>query len=169
VETQQDARRLLPIVRAQLAGIGIALQRRVLVRLVEPAGLLPSPSMDGVLFAVTEHRIRGEDRETVEIRVAAGMPPQHFGRTVAHEIGHAWLVQEHAPPLAAELEEGLCELFAHAWLKQQHTPLTDEMQRRLWDNPDPVYGAGLRLVLTAVRTFGIRPVLTSLTRDGVLP
>jgi hypothetical protein len=170
VEDQLDARRKLPTIRAELATIGIALQRRVRVRLVDPERLDAPQPPSGAVLAVTEHRsIPGRGLEAVEIRVAAGLPPAHFGRAVAHEIGHAWLAEQNGPQPAAELEEGLCELFAHAWLKKQHTPLTEEMRRQLRENPDPTYGGGLRTVLAAVHTHGIRAVLGSLAHKGALP
>jgi hypothetical protein len=105
----------------------------------------------------------------VEIRVAAGLPPNHFGRAVAHEIGHVWLAQQGGPQPPPEIEEGLCELFAHAWLKVQRNRVTEEMRRWLRENPDPMYGCGFRGAHAAVREHGIKTVLGSLARDGALP
>lgn len=170
IETQLDARTMLPPVRADMAAIGVVLQNRVLVRVVDPDELGASSSGTGVVLAeILQQMAPGQRRTPVEIHVAAGLTPTHFGSAVAHEIGHAWLSQEAGPPLDHAIEEGLCELFAHAWLKRARAPLGAEMRRQMRLNPDPVYGGGLRAVHSAVETNGIRAVLYSLTRTGALP
>jgi hypothetical protein len=172
VDTQDHARQLLPAIRCDMASIQIILPTRVLVRLVEPAGLAPGrqPVTGGVLLGVTEHVLYASDRrEVVEIRIARGQPPLQFGRAVAHEMGHAWLVQHGTGRLDPPLEEGLCELFAHAWLKRRTDPIATELRARLRDNPDPVYGAGFRTVAAATQRHGVAAVLTSLAGRSILP
>lgn len=171
VQTQVDARRWLPVVRRELADLGVELTQRVRVRLVAPDELTAESVAPGsTLLGVTEQRAVGAARlDVVEIRIAAGLSPTHFGRAVAHEVGHAWLTQRGGPQLDPAVEEGLCELFAHAWLKRQRTALADELRRRLRENPDPVYGGGFRIVHAAVVRNGIAAVLTSLTEVGELP
>ena len=95
--------------------------------------------------------------------------PPTFGRAVAHEIGHAWLAQYGHIPVAHEVEEGLCELFAYAWLKRERSPLADTLRSQLRADPDPVYGGGFRTVHAAVDRHGIENVLTSLLTNGALP
>lgn len=174
VEDQQQARSWLPVIRREMAAIGVWLPTRVLVRLVDPDRLDPAtqPSAQGVLLGVTEHTSWGNQRlEVVEIRIAGGQPPLQFGRAVAHEIGHAWLTQHGGPGRRPELdiEEGLCELFAHGWLKKQRTPLADELRRRMRENPDPLYGEGFRKVHASARRYGVAAVMGSLAHHGRLP
>lgn len=170
IETQVDARRRLPEIRADLAAVGIVLTTRVRVSLVDPADLGAHGTGAGTILGLTDHLVyAGGARTAVGIRVAAGLPPLWFGRTVAHEIGHAWLAQQGGPAAAPEVAEGLCELFAHAWLKRQSGAVAAELRRQLQANPDPVYGGGFRLVEAAVRRAGIGPVLETLARRGGLP
>jgi hypothetical protein len=172
VETQMHARRWLPVVRSEMARIGVSLPVRVLVRLVGPDKLDPFrvPSAQGVLLGVTEQVVIGEGAtEVVEIRVAAGQPPLQFGRCVVHEIGHAWITQQGGPRPDPGVEEGLCELFAHGWLKQQPGAAAEELRRGLHENPDPVYGGGFRTVHAAARAHGVGPVMLALSRTGELP
>jgi hypothetical protein len=173
VETQAEARRLLPGIRREMADIGITLPTRVLVRLVPCDQLDPGrqPIAGALLLGVTEHIPRGAGRraEVVEIRIARGQPLLQFGRAVAHEMGHAWLTQHGAVRPDPAIEEGLCELFAHGWLKRRDGPTAEELRRRLRENPDPVYGVGFRTVRDAATRHGVSAVLTSLARTGSLP
>ena len=172
VETQLDARRWLSVIRREMAGIGVDLRTRVRVRLVLPEDLDHGrqPSAGGVLLGVTEHVLYGDgSSEVVEIQIARGQPPLQFGRAVAHEIGHAWLIQHGSRRPDPQIAEGLCELFAHGWLKQQHTELADELRRHLRQNPDPIYGEGFRKVRASVLRNGMSAVLNSLVQSGRLP
>jgi hypothetical protein len=172
VETQEQARALLPSVRARMTAIGVALAERVRVRVVGADEINRhggSPSR-GVLLGLTDQWVVTGGPTTVSgIRVVAGMPPTYFGRAVAHEIGHAWLAQYGHIPVAHEVEEGLCELFAYAWLKRERSPLADTLRSQLRANPDPVYGGGFRTVHAAVDRHGIENVFTSLLTNGALP
>lgn len=172
IETQLDARRRLPAIRADLAAVGVVLTTRVRVSLVDPAELQAelTPTGAGTILGLTDHLVQaGDAHVAVSIRVAAGLPAMWFGRTVAHEIGHAWLVQQGGPAAAPELAEGLCELFAHAWLKRQPGALAAELRRQLQANPDRVYGGGFRMVHAAVLRVGIGTVLEGLALRGALP
>lgn len=172
VETQQAARTRLPAIRADMAAIGVRLPVRVLVRLVAPdeLGHSAQTAAGQMVLGVTEHLSSGgRPPEVVEIRIARGQPPLQFGWSVAHEIGHAWITQhsERRPELS--VEEGFCELFAHAWLKRQQGRVSEELRRRLRENPDPIYGEGFRTVHAAARRHGVVAVMESLTRQGRLP
>jgi hypothetical protein len=172
VETQPDARRLLPVVRRQLAGMGLELPRRVRVRIVSPAAALDAagPREEGLLLGLTE-RVTGrrEGTHVVEISIVAGMPPAYFGRAVAHEFGHAWLALRGRAPVPDAVEEGMCELFAYAWLKRDGTPLALALRERFAGRPDPLYGGGFRAVHTAVRRHGLARVLDAVLSSGRLP
>lgn len=173
VDTQADARRCLPTVRREMASIGIVLDTPVRVEIVE-GGRLDQASAgidNGVLLGITEQRcVPGQRRlEVIRIQIIGGLTPTHFGRSVAHELGHAWLAQRGATAVDQMIEEGVCELFAHAWLKRQGSALATELRAQLRDNPDPVYGDGYRAVHAAVRCAGIGTVLDIVVRTGKLP
>jgi hypothetical protein len=172
VETQHDARRHLPRVRRQLAAIGLELPQRVLVKVVrwDEAVAKTQPPTSGVLLGLTEQVLsETEGSRVTGIDVVAGLPPTYFGRVVAHELGHAWLALHGSPPVAGNVAEGLCELFAYAWLKRVRTPMAESLRERMRVNPNPVYGDGFREVYTAVRQHGIAVVLERLLRTGELP
>ncbi|MET8756653.1 protein DA1 [Lentzea sp. NPDC004782] len=169
VETQDQARQHIPRVREEMAALGIRLGQRVRVTLVEPDDL----NLDGrglCLGRTIGRTWEGSPvTEVVGIHIARGLTATHFGSTVAHEIGHAWLAQQGARHLDLVVEEGVCELFAGAWLKRQRTAFADTLRQSALDNPDPVYGAGYRRVREAVVRHGIEAVLSAVCRRGTLP
>ena len=170
IEDQAAARGEIPGLRRELAAIGIQLATRVLVRLVRPEHMHVDLVDEGVVLGVTESRLlEGRRADVVEIRIAAGLPREQFGRAVAHEVGHAWLTQTGCPSPEPEVEEGLCELFAYAWLKRQTSTFATGLRLQLRQNGDPVYGDGFRRVHAAVVHRGIKPVLISIAATGTLP
>ncbi|WP_221483792.1 protein DA1 [Saccharothrix ecbatanensis] len=167
VDSQEEARRHIPAVRREMAALGIQLDQRVRVTLVEPDVInLGSP---GLCLGRTLQRIEESVTDVLGIEIARGLTATHFGATVAHEIGHAWLAQRGARGLAKPLEEGLCELFSGAWLKRRGTEFARTMRRVALENPDPVYGAGYRMVRDAVVSHGIAVVLDSVCTRSRLP
>jgi hypothetical protein len=169
VDTQDDARRHIPLLRKEMAALGIELDQRVRVTLVEPDRINDE---DGELcLGRTLQRTWLETSVTdvLGIEIVRGLTETHFGATVAHEIGHAWLAQRGAPGLPPPLAEGVCELFAGAWLKRRPTGFAAALRRSALENPDPVYGAGYRMVRDSVVSHGITAVLDSLCGRGRLP
>lgn len=168
VDTQTTARQHIPAVRTQMAALGVALHQRVRVSIVDPNSLRLGDA--NVLFGMTHHEITEDGTvDVVGIRVAAGLPAPHFGATLAHEIGHAWLAERGAIGLDLVVAEGVCELFAGAWLKKQRTPAADALRAALATNPNPIYGDGYRMVHTAVTRHGIHAVLDHLLTRRSLP
>ncbi|AXX28280.1 LIM domain / LIM domain-containing protein [Actinosynnema pretiosum subsp. pretiosum] len=167
IEDQEAARAHIPGVRAEMAAVGIRLDQRVRVTLIDPVLINTGPAA----FCLGRTRTwTGQDEGGVlGIEIARGLTATHFGATLAHEIGHAWLFQQGARGLPAQVEEGVCELFAGAWLKRRRTAFADAVRRSALDSPDPVYGAGYRLVRAAVVAHGIDAVLTSVRAGGALP
>ncbi|MEV6635083.1 protein DA1 [Actinoplanes sp. NPDC051470] len=172
VNTQEQARKHLPVIRRDMAAMGLDLPERVLVRIVpydEVAGLVGGPA-SGMLLGATQQVIGGAGgRRVVEICVVAGLPELYFGRAVAHEIGHAWLGLRGATTVDDVVEEGTCELFAYAWLKRRGTAMAEVLREQMTRNPEPVYGGGFRLVHAAIRRHGVDTVLNGLLSTGRLP
>ena len=171
IESPADARRNIPLIREQMATLGIQLAKRVRVTLAAPDELNLGDTPASLLLGLTQHQSwEGDDEvEVLGIQIASGLTPMHFGQTVAHEIGHAWLSQRGATDLDPILAEGTCELFANAWLKKQANPLAAAIRQSMHTNPDPIYGNGFRLVRASVRTHGIASVLDHLCRRYSLP
>ena len=166
VDTQEQARAHIPAVRQEMAAAGITLATRVRVELhdIDQADA-------GLRLGVTHSRewLNGRPSDVLGIEIARGLPDINFGLTLAHEIGHAWLVQNDATNLEPALAEGVCELFAAAWLKRRGTLVALALRDSLATNPDPVYGGGYRMVRAVVVKHGIADVLTHIRDHGSLP
>jgi hypothetical protein len=172
VTTQQDARQRIPLVRREMAALGIRLRVPVRVTITDPDALAGSwARADGVVFGLTHQRIPvdGGPVDVLGIRVAAGLTPTHFGATLAHELGHAWLAEQGVTDLALSVEEGMCQLFAGAWLKKQRTTLAAALRAGLPHHPVPEYGLGYQAARAAVLRHGIGRVLASVRDLGCLP
>lgn len=62
---------------------------------------------------------------------------------VAHEMGHTWC-RDHRIKLSNMEEEGFCELLAYHVLSTQFSKFGNSWKISMMQNPDPVYGDGLR-------------------------
>lgn len=173
VDTQEQARAYIPDVRREMAGIGISLCTPVRVGLCDADLIDKAGGSDGsgVCLGLTHSRawLDGRADEVLHIEIARGLPETHFGQVLAHEIGHAWLVQNRATDLDPALAEGVCELFSGAWLKRNATAVASALRESLAANPDPVYGDGYRMVRAAVVRFGVDAVLKHICTHGTLP
>ena len=62
---------------------------------------------------------------------------------VAHEMGHTWWYDNRLQTSQME-EEGFCELLAFYVLSTQFSKLGNAWKVSMINNPDPIYGDGLR-------------------------
>jgi hypothetical protein len=164
VDTDTELRRHVVEVRriTRELGFGLTVPVRVVFASVPPAL--------GPALAHTELVLTGPRTADVNlVRVAPGLPAFMFSRSVAHEVGHAWLAQSSARPHRAEVEEGVCELVSYAWLKRSGLAYAEAVRDMIRHNPDPTYGDGFREVHEAVHGHGLRRVLRSLIDRGELP
>jgi hypothetical protein len=166
----QAVRAHLPTVRAELAGLGFGLERRVRVQLVTATELRSRLPESGTTFGVTRVSYSADgSSEALDVAVLRGLPPVWFGRTIAHENMHAWLAENGIRPRSNAIGEGLCELAAYGWLKGQCDPDAENLRQLIRVAPDPTYGGGFREVQAAVRVHRLTVVLDVLRRTGVLP
>jgi hypothetical protein len=165
VETQDDIRRVLPSIRADMARLGVRLGSRVRVVVVDADVVRRSRHQppDSIVGGVTD-RVRWPDGtvSATGITVPRGLTETHFGAAVAHEIGHCWLIEQRVLELPGPIEEGLCQVFAAAWLKRRSTRFAAALRDSIAISPDPVYGEGYRRVHAEVVTRGITSVLAGL-------
>lgn len=68
-----------------------------------------------------------------------------FAGTLAHELLHAWQVQNNISP-PAKMCEGFCNLAAYYVLLQTPSSLAQVLIENMKKSPDPIYGDGFREV-----------------------
>ncbi len=108
-------------------------------------------------------------RELKGITMLYGLPYEHLGSVLAHELGHAWLFLNHYPKLPNKLEEGFCELLSTYWLQSRDNDLARVRLKLLEKNPDRVYGSGYRLFNKTIARYSLAYVLDCLKRHADLP
>lgn len=77
-----------------------------------------------------------------------------FAGTLAHEMLHAWLVQNDIY-MDNMRTEGFCNLGSWLMLQTIHHPLARHLEKQLFENPDPIYGDGFRMMYKAFQKRGI--------------
>lgn len=89
--------------------------------------------------------------------------------TVAHEMGHVWL-QENARKLNSKSPqeiEGFCELVAYKTLQYDPSMAALNQRNLMLQNPDPIYGAGLRLMKSRADAIGWNAFLSQMRTGEV--
>lgn len=72
---------------------------------------------------------------------------------VAHEMGHTWC-WDHCMNFTKKEEEGFCELLAYHVLSTQFSKIGNYHLKLMIQNPDPIYGEGLRMMKKRFESFG---------------
>lgn len=115
-------------------------------------------------------RVGGRTVKTeFRISILQGLSRSDFCACCAHELGHVHQYRVDCPDLPVLISEGLCELFKFTWYAGQGTEAAVAALRRLWANPDPVYGAGFRFVYPALLGRSLAAVVEHVAQFGHLP
>jgi hypothetical protein len=146
---------------------GLTLGSPVVVRLrsrsaLTRAGLITDPHTVGVCRArwTSRHRV-----EAIDIALVAGLSAVQARAVLAHEYAHALMFDRMVLDLPPLLAEGFAEFICHTYLTYDHGgPEALALADAMHASKDPLYGAGLRLIGSHVRTLGFAAVWTALTR-----
>ncbi len=97
-----------------------------------------------------------DKKENFNIYVLYGLPKNKMIEVIGHELGHDWQ-QAHFPNIKdLKIKEGWAEYVATLINIQYHQK---NMNKRMEENPDPIYGAGYRLFAKAAKTGGHKQVI----------
>ena len=100
----------------------------------------------------TQPLILGGEREKTEtyrsnvsysIYFLSHTPRRKLIEVFAHELGHDWMIENFPKVKSLEIREGFSEYCA--WLANRLFG-QEFMNRRIENNPDPIYGGGFRLI-----------------------
>lgn len=111
----------------------------------------------------------GHIKSDYKIYIERSLPLREFSACCAHELGHIYQYRAYVPRLPAFLSEGLCELFKFTWYAAEGPDTGWAELRRMWANPDPVYGEGFRQALPALIDRRLVDVMTYVQAFGHLP
>lgn len=95
-----------------------------------------------------------------------GLPVYEHIETLAHELGHVWLADNNSSLNGGPLSqvEGFCDLLAYKILDFDNSRDARIEQESLLNNPDPVYGGGLREMKARADILGWEAFLASIAQ-----
>lgn len=172
------AQALLNAVRREMSGWGMNIPwGPIPVRFGDAAAMNAAagrsgPTHDAVgLCTFDLESLNGKTRLVrVAVIVRAGIPRTHLGRTMAHELTHAWAGAVGCPmDQEPALREGAANLVAYYHLQQLGTKAADRVKHRMLVSPDPVYGEGMRRMMAYAKRHRIRGALAVLAKDRQIP
>ncbi|CAB4944132.1 MAG: protein DA1 [Actinobacteria bacterium] len=146
VDTPELAGRHMRRVRSDLEALGFGLRNKVRVEVNCFDELQASSSLPNTVFGLTLHQMTTDQRlgNATLIRVLKGLPGAHFGMVTVHEAMHAWMGENGVDPASDQHREGTCDLLAYEWLRRRRTSFARRVADSMLENPDPIYGEGLR-------------------------
>ena len=136
-----------PVIDWAIRLTGVHWLRDVPLRLAMPTSL--PDSTYGLTTTLTSGVLIAHD-----VAIRPGLPEADTQESIAHELGHVLLTTNinkfepipHEVSVSHELSEGFCEVIRVLWIKQAARSDSSWRHERAMNNPDPVYGDGLRRV-----------------------
>ena len=97
------------------------------------------------------------------IYIQRGMPTEMAFETLAHEYGHAWRNANGRMKVELIFEEGFCEWVSYKCLLKAGYM---ERAKKKLENKDPIYGLGLRKMLTLEKKLGSTDKVLNYVRNS---
>lgn len=143
-------------VKLHMASLGIRVNIPTRIKLVPPDTFgARSTARSHTLGTTTWTQGPGVMGGPIEIAVVRGLPRPRFRHVMAHEFAHAAMAgSAGSRRLGPRIQEGFAEALSVVHLRTYGAE-ESELIGALMENPDPTYGDGLRLVITAVDRFGL--------------
>jgi hypothetical protein len=169
VVTRPKAARLFQGVEAWAIALGMGFALPPPLKLVRRPGLIGRLAWGACLGLTKWSTLPGGSVVVHGIQIVEGLPEVLFQATVAHELTHAWLAPRLTGREPAPSVEGLCELVSFHCLEALGGTTALRRCEVMTQNPDPVYGEGLRRSLDRTDGRPIDEVLAGIARSGRLP
>jgi hypothetical protein len=112
---------------------------------------------------------RGVRRYSVSVTLAVPMPQTLFRGVAAHELGHVWMMTENISQLSQSEAEGFCELLAYLFYLSEASAQSKRLAAGMFENPDPIYGKGFRMVHQVYEKRGLDRIVRALLSTGRMP
>jgi len=171
INTPEDARRLLEVVRDELASIGIVVKTlRLRIELVETQVLAAGREHDkhSQTFAHIQWREGSANNAeaTATIRTLSGLPEDFMHGIIAHELMHTWQHENGVDDISLRLREGSANWVSSLIYNRMHTARGQFFLAGLENSKDPVYGDGYRELRTYADRNGVDAVLRMLKTEA---
>ncbi len=165
VEDDKEALAIMEEVKAQLAGVGLVIDREFKLKFVSIDELsILSSSYQREQLGVTRFRkteiLAGlVSFQDFEIYILTGLPRPQLKAVLAHEVMHVWQFIN-APNLQdLQLCEGSCQYAAYLVLMDDSSEEGQFFSKFIEEHKDSNYGDGFRFVLEEVKRRGFKPWL----------
>ena len=96
----------------------------------------------------------GDGEQAFEIHIVSGLTKLDFAETLAHEVMHTWINQNHINIASHADLEGLCNYASYILLRSVNTAYAQNLIAAMMQNPDPIYGEGFRNVKAVIDSIG---------------
>ena len=176
IDSDAQARPLFRQVMHWAAGQGLTFNSPVpRLHLSEPAhlsalGRAPGGQELGATLATTYQRSQAEVQRIVDgVAILRGVPSIVFEGTLAHELGHVWLIAQAVQGWPPSDEEGFCQLLAYRYYSQVSTDDSRHQARQIERNADAIYGEGFRRVRAMADAVGFHHLLRIIVSTKRLP
>lgn len=155
--SREDARKIIRMIRARYASLGLGNIERFHLELVEMGDMAKlSHSGGDVLGLATQ--IHGE----YQIRVFKHLSHTAIAGVLAHEILHIWQFQHHLSP-QPEICEGFCDLGSYEIYSHIPTKHAQVRISMLQNETLPIYGPGYRRVKAYYDKHGWKGVIAKIS------
>jgi len=176
VKDAAEAQQLMADVLAKLAGDGISIdETKIPLELIDRDRMrrISKGAHKDPLGYTTYKRTSTQDGLITDrhfrIYVLHGLPRPEFEFAIAHELMHVWLFKHAPSEMEPQLCEGSCDYAATRVIQLSDEPEAGRVWRKATENPDPVYGEGLRQVDKYVENVGVRAWLEYLSENTQPP
>ncbi len=102
-----------------------------------------------------------------KVYVLSGLPETLFEGILAHELMHVWTGQNCRHETNVVLAEGSANYASYLIYKRRTGNLAKVHIENLFENPDPIYGNGFRMVYKYIEENGLKNLLDGLRRDSI--
>ena len=124
----------------------------------------------GTTLSTTYQLSHSEVHRVVDgVAILRGLPSMVLAGTIAHELGHVWLIMQAILDWPKSDEEGFCQLLAHRYYIQLDTDDSRCQARRIERNPDAIYGDGFRCVRAVADAVGFHQLIRIIVATKRLP
>ena len=153
---QNQFREILNIVSLRIASFGIKLDmKRISILVVDKkfmsekfktSGEAGEGYCDSQTRTVYENNKLTGKSITHMIYVLNGVSKISVESTVAHELMHAWMVENTKENYSDKIREGSCNYVSYLFLNSINDHAKNDKMKIIEKNPDPVYGEGFRFI-----------------------
>ena len=105
-----------------------------------------------------------DGEQSFEIHIISGLTKLDFAEVLGHEIMHTWINQNKINILSNADLEGLCNYASYIVLRSVGTNYAQSLISSMFQDPDPIYGAGFRKVKSEIDAIGFDKYLSRLGR-----